>query len=173
MKFEKVSFEEYVKQYSETFGKEIVDLKKEYDAIKLPCRATKGSAGHDFFAPFPFKLSTDPSTGFPKEIKFGTGIKVNLDSDKVLMCYPRSGQGFKYKLQLYNTVGVIDSDYINSKNEGHIFVKLVLDTDECVTLTVNEGEGFMQGIVTQFFALDEEEIETERNGGFGSTSKIQ
>ena len=38
-------------------------------------------------------------------------------------CYPRSGLGFKFRLQLNNTVGIIDSDYYNSDNEGHNFCK--------------------------------------------------
>ena len=41
----------------------------------------------------------------------------------VLAIFPRSGLGFKYRLQLNNTVGIIDSDYFNSDNEGHILLK--------------------------------------------------
>jgi len=169
MKFEKVSFAEYRKEFEGYYDREIDDIQKEWEDIKLPKRATKGSAGHDFFSPFPFRLSTEPDSFYPKTITIPTGIKARLDEDKVLMCYPRSGQGFKFKLQLFNTVGVIDSDYINSNNEGHIKAKLTLDTDEEVTLTIDKGMGFMQGIITQFFVIDEEEVIGERNGGFGST----
>ena len=42
--------------------------------------------------------------------------------------YPRSGQGFKYGIKLANTVGIIDSDYYHSDNEGHIFIKFVNDS---------------------------------------------
>ena len=42
----------------------------------------------------------------------------------------RSGLGFKFRLQLNNTVGIIDSDYFYSDNEGHIFAKLTNDTNE-------------------------------------------
>ena len=73
MKFEKVSFE----QYKSAFGGD-VDLKEEYDDIKIPKRATKGSAGHDFFAPFSFSLA--PS----ETIKIPTGIRAIIDNDKFL-----------------------------------------------------------------------------------------
>lgn len=35
-----------------------------------------------------------------------------------------------------NTVGIIDSDYFYSDNEGHIFVKLTNDTNEGKTVSV-------------------------------------
>ena len=47
-----------------------------------------------------------------------------MQPEWVLKCYPRSGLGFKYRLQLNNTVGIIDSDYFYSDNEGHIFSKI-------------------------------------------------
>jgi dUTP pyrophosphatase len=63
----------------------------------------------------------------------------------VLKLYPRSGLGFKYKLHLNNTVGIIDSDYNDSDNEGHIFVKLVNDSGDKI-LIVGSGESVVQGI---------------------------
>ena len=116
-KFEKVSFEQYAKL---SIGDD-VDIRNEYDNIKLPKRATIGSAGYDFFAPFSFKLEVGET------IKIPTGIRVLLDDDKFLAIYPRSGLGFKYRVQLDNTVGIIDSDYSQSDNEGHIFIKLTND----------------------------------------------
>ena len=44
-----------------------------------------------------------------------------------LSIFPRSGLGFKHRLQLDNTVGIIDSDYYGSSNEGHIFIKITCD----------------------------------------------
>ena len=38
----------------------------------------------------------------------------------------RSSLGFKYRLQLNNTVGIIDSDYFFSDNEGHIFYQTTI-----------------------------------------------
>jgi dUTP pyrophosphatase len=175
MRFEKVSFEEYLKAQGgrDSFLQdEIDDIQKEYDNIKLPKRATVGSAGYDFFSPIPFRLSTKENGEYPQSIKLPTGIRVLLDDDKVLECYPRSGHGFKFRLQLDNTVGIIDSDYSFSDNEGHIFAKLTIDAKEDKEVTVNAGEAFMQGIIKQFFLTEDDESSDMRNGGFGSTSNF-
>ena len=94
-----------------------------------------------------------------------------MKSGYVLSLYPRSGLGFKYRLQLNNTVGIIDSDYYYSDNEGHIFAKITNDTNEDKIVIIKEGEAFMQGIFTEYFLAEESEVIKERNGGFGSTSK--
>ena len=70
-----------------------------------------------------------------------------MDQGWVLKCYPRSGLGFKYRLQLNNTVGIIDSDYFYSDNEGHMFAKLTNDTKEGKTVQIPAGTGFMQGFL--------------------------
>ena len=114
-KFEKVSFEQFKKDYIDAcpqLAKD--DIKEIYDAIKLPKRATAGSAGYDFYAPFPIVLQPGSTTKIP------TGIRARIDNGWVLKLYPRSGLGFKFRMQLNNTVGIIDSDYYGSDNEGHI-----------------------------------------------------
>ena len=83
-------------------------------------------------------------------MKIPTGIRVEMNDGWVLAVFPRSSLGFKYRLQLNNTVGIIDSDYFFSDNEGHIFVKLTNDTKEDKTVELAEGAGFAQGI---FLAL--------------------
>ena len=160
MRFDKVTYE----QYAKSIGGD-VDLHDEYNSIKLPQRATTGSAGYDFYSPFSFSLK-------PQEtIKIPTGIKVILDSDKFLAIYPRSSLGFKYRLQLDNSVGIIDSDYVLSNNEGHIFIKITNDTKENKTLTVNKGEAFAQGIIQKYFTVEDDNTDGIRNGGFGSTNR--
>lgn len=154
MKFEKISR----KQFNKDFKSE-----SSYDDIILPHRATIGSAGYDFYAPFDFTLNAGQT------IKIPTGIRVILDSDKFLAIYPRSGLGFKYRLQLDNTVGIVDSDYSNSDNEGHIFIKITNDNREHKTLTIKKGEAFAQGIIQQYFIVDDDNTNGIRNGGFGST----
>lgn len=89
----------------------------------------------------------------------------------VLMIYPRSGLGFKYRLQLNNTVGVIDSDYFYSDNEGHIFIKMTNDTNENKTVEVLPGQGIAQGIFMQYGLVEDDDANEIRNGGFGSTTK--
>lgn len=173
--FEKVSFEQfytamkdgfYTEKYaSEESFKEYV--KKIYTAICLPKRATSGSAGYDFKAPFAFTL-------LPGEtIKIPTGIRVQIDEGWWLGCLPRSGLGFKYRLQLNNTMGVIDSDYYFSDNEGHIFAKITNDSNEGRELSVNAGDGFMQGIFIPYGITYSDDASGIRNGGMGSTDKIK
>lgn len=165
MKFEKVSLDQFVKDIQGcTPGLSKDDYELMYNELKLPKRATTGSAGYDFFAPFSFQLKAGES------IKVPTGIRVELDTDKFLAIYPRSGLGFKYKLQLWNGVAIIDADYYNSDNEGHIFIKLYNDSPEGKTLLVEQGEAFAQGIIQQYFLIENDDARGVRNGGFGSTT---
>lgn len=136
-----------------------------YNNIKLPLRATQGSAGYDFYAPLPFVLRPD------EEITIPTGIRVKIDEGWVLSIYPRSGLGFKYRVQLANTVGIIDSDYYYSDNEGHIFIKLINATKLHRTVQLVAGEGFAQGVFLPFGITTDDSAKKRRNGGFGSTSK--
>lgn len=160
--FEKVSFEEYCKAVPEMLSSY---LKPYYDSIKLPKRATTGSAGYDFFAPIDIHLEPGQT------VKIPTGIRVKIEDGYVLKLYPRSGLGFKYRLQLNNTVGIIDSDYYYSDNEGHIFARITNDSNEGKTVNIQKGEGFMQGIFVEYFITYDDEVTEIRNGGFGSTTK--
>lgn len=163
--FYKVSFAQFQEGFVDSFGStEEQELQKIYDNIKLPKRATAGSAGYDFYAPV--SITLEPG----KTIKIPTGIRVEMESDWVLKCYPRSGLGFKYRLQLNNTVGIIDSDYFYSDNEGHIFAKLTNDTNEERTVEIAAGTGFMQGIFVEYEITMDDNATAVRNGGFGSTS---
>ena len=104
-------------------------------------------------------------------IKIPTGIRVFIESDWVLNIFPRSGLGFKFRLQMNNTVGIIDSDYFYSDNEGHILVKLTNDTNEGKTVSVAQGTGMVQGIFMQYGVTIDDDATEVRNGGFGSTTK--
>ncbi len=103
-------------------------------------------------------------------MKIPTGIRVEMHDDWVLKCYPRSGLGFKYRLQLNNTVGIIDSDYFYSDNEGHIFARITNDSNEGRTLELEAGKGFMQGIFVEYGITLDDDVTAVRNGGFGSTT---
>ena len=94
-----------------------------------------------------------------------------MEENWVLKLYPRSGLGFKYRLQLNNTVGIIDSDYFYSDNEGHIFAKITNDSNEDKTVSLEAGEGFMQGIFIEYGITFDDDATQIRNGGFGSTTK--
>lgn len=175
MKFEKVSYEQFKKDIIDTFNMEDDYkinpsetegfIKDTYNNIKLPKRATTGSAGYDFFSPLNIYLKPNETFKIP------TGIRVSLDEDKVLMCFPRSGLGFKYRLQLDNTVGIIDADYYYANNEGHIMLKITNDGKSDKKVFVDKGEGFAQGIIVQYFKTDDDDSIEKRTGGFGSTTK--
>lgn len=163
-KFHKVSEEQFRQGWIDTFGESNADVQDIYAKIKLPRRATSGSAGYDFFTPVDVMLQPGET------IKIPTGVRVEMENNWVLKCYPRSGLGFKYRLQLNNTVGIIDSDYFYSDNEGHIFAKITNDSNEGKILEVKAGEGFMQGIFVEYGITVDDEVTEVRNGGFGSTT---
>lgn len=160
--FQKVSFKEYFNSVSESMSEE--QALKVYSDIKIPKRATSKSAGYDFFLPEALELNPGET------IKIATGIRVTMQDEWVLKLYPRSGLGFKYRLQLNNTVGIIDADYFYSDNEGHIHAKITNDSNENKKLSLSAGEGFMQGIFVEYGITVDDEVTTVRNGGFGSTS---
>lgn len=175
IKFEKVSYEQFKKDVLKMvddydFDSSEESIKKIYNDIKLPKRATDGSAGYDFFSPFEIyipKILKNCQT-----VKFPTGIRVKMPKNVVLLLFPRSSLGFKYRLQLDNTIGVIDSDYYYSDNEGHMWCKLTKGVKD-KELDLNDGDAYMQGIFMNYLLTDDdsEDDKKVRNGGFGSTNE--
>jgi len=145
---------------------------KTKEGVEMPARATKGSACYDFFAPADIHLKAGEWT------TFGTGVsldgterlRINCTPrwrDEItswaLMLYPRSGLGFKYKVRLADTVGIIDQDY-----RDEIQCSLCADEDICIP----KGKAYMQGMFVPFLFLEDEIVPTrDRNGGLGSTDK--
>ena len=175
-RFEKVSFSEFEKCYrdmlnesaekSENADREVAKTAEAvYDAISLPKRATAGSAGYDFYSTCDVTLQPGES------VKIPTGIRAYMEPGWVLMLYPRSGLGFRYRMQLANTVGVIDSDYYGSDNEGHIQIKITNDSRDGKVLQIKTGEAFAQGVFTEYGITMDDAADAVRNGGFGSTSR--
>lgn len=156
-RFSKVTKEQFNQDWNETFK----DVPSSYDEIKLPTRATTGSAGYDFFSPLTFDLKPGET------IKIPTGIRVYILPGWVLMLFPRSSHGFKYRLRLENTVGIIDSDYYNANNQGHIFAKFTNCGDK--TLHVNKGDAFMQSVFVPYGLTIDDDVTQQRTGGLGST----
>lgn len=163
--FQKVSFEQFYNSFKDDFGGTKEEIEAVYNSISLPCRATSGSAGYDIFSPMDFTL--EPG----KTIKIPTGIRCKIDDGWVLKIYPRSGLGFKFRLQLNNTVGIIDSDYYYSDNEGHIFIKITNDSNEGKVVEVKKSTGFAQGIFVEYGITYDDDVTDIRNGGLGSTTK--
>ena len=167
-KFEKVSYEQFCNDFINTFeGLELDDivLRSIYEKIELPTRSTKGSAGYDFKSPI--DLIFPPS----KTNKIPTGIRVKMEDNYVMMCFPRSGLGFKYRMFLDNTVGIIDSDYYYSDNEGHIFIKMTNGNFDGKTVNIRQGDAFAQGVFLQYGITEDDEADGIRNGGLGSTDR--
>jgi len=175
IKFELVTFNEFKKQINKFFPSlsdfEIEDL---YSDIQLPKRGSKGSAGYDIYSPLSFNLSA-PNSLIPsifggaiqKTIIIPLGIKAQMPKDIFLEVVPRSGIGFKTGVCLANTVGIIDSDYYNNEsNEGHIMLKFESGFSD---LVVNKGDRIAQGIFLKYYTVDDDNIENNRQGGFGST----
>ena len=155
--FEKVSMQQFCSDL-----KDLCDLEGlYYDNIKLPSRATSGSAGYDFTSPIDVELEPGES------LKIPTGIRCRIDEGYVLELHPRSSFGFKYQMCLLNTTGIIDADYYNADNEGHIIVAVVNRGDK--KLSFKAGDRFVQGIFLKYYLAEEEEVNKERRGGFGST----
>ena len=78
-RFEKVSWEQFSQDWIDTFGSEEPEKIREiYESVKLPRRATAGSAGYDFYAPV--DLVVLPG----KTVKIPTGIRVQMETDWVL-----------------------------------------------------------------------------------------
>lgn len=171
-KFYKVSYSQFKKDFIDAFGIDDADadvydesIRKTYDSIQLPERSTKNSAGYDFHSPFKFTLDEGES------IKIPTGIRCEINENWVLMEFPRSGLGFKFGMSLANTVGIIDADYFNADNEGHIFIKLVNDSPFAKQIKFDVGDAFCQGIFVPYGVTIDDDVETERTGGLGSTGR--
>ena len=85
------------------------------------------------------------------------------------MILPKSGLGTKFRFQLDNTCGVIDSDYYYAENEGHILISMTNDSKSGKVLEIPAGKAFAQGIFVPFGITTDDEAEGKRTGGFGST----
>lgn len=167
--FEKVSFEQFktaVETFIDNIDTGIVPfndfLEATYEQITLPERVTSGSAGYDFRTPIPVTLDVNQAIVIP------TGIRCSMRNNYVLQLYPRSGLGFKFGMELVNTVGIIDADYYMADNEGHIMIK-IRPTIHALQLTA--GERFAQGIFMPYGITTDDEADGIRTGGIGSSGK--
>lgn len=100
-----------------------------------------------------------------------TGIKIYLDDDKSFDIQPRSSLPRKNWLIVANAPGLIDADYVDTPEcEGQIYVQLINLAP--FPFTIKKGEKFAQGVIRQYFTVDNDIPGGKRMGGIGSTDKI-
>ena len=150
-KFEKVTLEQFSKDFKNLNPNSTLsdsEIDEMYNSIKMPARATKMSAGYDFYLPYAIELDVG------NEIVIPTGIRSKIQEDWALLIMPKSGLGTKSRLIMYNTAGLIDADYYNSDNQGHILVKLLYDLrNSDKHLSLPAGKSFVQGFFFPFKKL--------------------
>ena len=87
-KFEKVSFEQFKEGYLDAIGQDSDEvIRSTYDALKLPKRATKGSAGYDFYAPRAITLKPGETAKIPTGIRAimnGWGDSLTVEQQELL-----------------------------------------------------------------------------------------
>ena len=123
---------------------------------ELPRRATKYSAGYDFYAAVSVEIKPGEKRVIP------TNIAVEMDEDDVLLIFPRSSYSIKFGLELVNSVGVIDADY-----KDQIFICYRNTGDE--PFFIKRGDRIAQGVFVKFLKTDDDKADGERHGGVGST----
>lgn len=149
-------------------GFQKVDRVKHVD-FKLPRRSTENSAGYDFYACETVRI--EPQRLDMKDTKpycIRTGVKAYMEPDECLNLYPRSSWPSKLGLVMANSVGVIDNEYYDNKdNEGEIgFLVYNLGFR---SIEIQKDEKLGQGIFTKFLKTDDDNSFRVRTGGYGST----
>lgn len=102
---------------------------------------------------------------------FGTGIKVAVPEDHVMMVFPRSSTGFKLRCRMANSTGIIDAGYRDE-------VKIALHNFGTETIEVKDGDRLAQFLIIPRPNLEFELVEDnedfrtgDRGGGIGSTGR--
>lgn len=160
-KFEKISKEQWDKDICDYI---YIDAPvPKYEDIKIPERSTSKSAGYDFYSPIDIDIPPCSMAKIP------LGIKAEIEDDDVLLMFIRSSIAIKNAVQLMNNVGVIDADYYNNvDNEGHIWAALY-NVNAFKPFHISKGQKICQGIIVKYGSVDNDDVNTIREGGFGST----
>ena len=108
-------------------------------------------------------LTLDPG----EQVKIHTGVRAEIPARYMGLVVPRSGLGSKFRMQLANTVGVIDSPY-----RGEIMVNVYNNGEQ--PIVINKYDRFCQLIIVPVlnatFRVVSQLSETRRgDGGFGHT----
>lgn len=99
-----------------------------------------------------------------------TGLYADIPAGFYLAVHSRSGTSWKKGLILTNSVGVVDSDYVQE-------IKISLTNNSGVRLYIEDGERIAQLVLKQVCNMPIKKLnqppnrKTARNGGFGSTGQ--
>jgi len=143
----------------------IVNIKKIHPEAVIPSYAKAGDAGMDLIA-------TSIISETPSQITYGLGIALEIPEGFVGLVFPRSSIR-KTRLQLSNSVGVIDSGY---RGELQATFNKITTTIENQKNDYKVGDRVCQIIIIPYPPIEFNEVNelsnTERGeGGFGSTGK--
>jgi dUTP pyrophosphatase len=142
-----------------------VNIKKVHPDAVIPKYAKESDAGLDLVA-------TSIISETPSQITYGLGIALEIPEGFVGLVFPRSSIR-KTRLQLSNSVGVIDSGY---RGELQATFNKITTTIENQKNDYKVGERVCQIMIIPHPTIEFNEVNelsnTERGeGGFGSTGK--
>ena len=109
----------------------------------------------------------------PNETKvFGTGVKVSIPLEHVMLIFPRSSTGIKLHCMLSNTTGVIDSGYRDE-------IRMAVTNFGNETVCLQDGQRLAQFMIIprpklelEFVEDNEDFRENDRGGGIGSSGEM-
>ena len=109
----------------------------------------------------------------PNETKvFGTGVKVSIPLEHVMLIFPRSSTGIKLHCMLSNTTGVIDSGYRDE-------IRMAVTNFGNETVCLQDGQRLAQFMIIprpklelEFVEDNEDFRQNDRCGGIGSSGKM-
>ena len=142
-----------------------VKIKKIHSDAIIPKYAKEGDAGMDLMA-------TSIISDTPTQITYGLGIALEIPNGFVGLVFPRSSIR-KTRLQLSNSVGVIDSGY---RGELQATFNKIITTIENQKNDYKVGDRVCQIMIIPHPSIEFEEADelsdSERGeGGFGSSGK--
>jgi dUTP pyrophosphatase len=137
-------------------------FKKVKEGAIRPKRATKGSAGYDFYALETVRINPMSVAIIP------TGVATDgMKSSEVLILSLRSSVSVNRPVLMTSGVGVIDSDY---EATGQDISIMLFNRHPNIPVTIEKGERIAQGVIYKYITVDDEKPPTaKRTGGTGST----
>lgn len=120
-------------------------------------RGTAHSAGHDISTPLAFTLPAR------SDREVDTGVKLNIAPNQYVTIEPRSGLGFRHRIEPFK--GIIDSDYKDN-------IKILMTNHSDKDYEFKAEERIAQLILHEYLAFDNAIIvSTGEHTGFGSTGR--